>query len=158
MRACGVALALFALVVLASAGAGQDRAKQKLDAEQREHLQGTWVATSVAGFGADVNEEQLRNLKLVIKGDHLTAHYGDKTVEATFRVDASHSPRQIDVTLVSGPPEIKGAKVEGIYLIEGQSLRMAFRDPGQPRPEFFAKPNQTEVHGFTFRKEKPAKR
>ena len=128
MRKGVCALMLLLLPALVVAGG-----REKLNAQEKKLLQGTWAATETVGFDKAKSGEDLRELRLVIKGDRLSAHYGDKTAEATFRVDASRSPFRLDVTVTKGPKDVQGKTFEGIYVVEGDVLRVAFRDPGKGR-------------------------
>jgi uncharacterized protein (TIGR03067 family) len=143
----------FVLVLLSPVLATADGPRQKLNTDEKAELQGSWVAAETAGFGTETPREELRGLRLVIQGNHLTAHYGEKTAEATFRLHANHTPAWIDVTITKGPADVQGKTFHGIYLVEGNVLRVAFPDPGQARPKVFAAPNQTQVHGILFRKQ-----
>ncbi len=130
--------------------------KQELNKDDDQLLQGTWVAQSWVGFGQATPKEDLKNLRLTIKGNQITAHYGEnKMAKATFRLNAARTPRQINVTLSQGPEAVRGKTFHGIYLIEGPVFRVGFTDPGKQRPSDFGGPNQTEVHDVLFHKEKP---
>jgi uncharacterized protein (TIGR03067 family) len=127
---------------------------QKAEHADHEHLQGTWRAVSAHDFGREVSQEELRSLRLTIRGDTIHATYGNKTADATFKLNPTSTPQQIDVTLTQGPEEAKGKTFHGIYLLEGDTLKIAYRNPGEPRPKELVTEGQSDVRKVFFRREK----
>ncbi len=139
------------VLVVALLPLAAENPKQKLDQTDDQLLQGTWVVTNWLGFAKESTKEDLKGLHLVIKGNRIHAEYGEKkTAEATFKLNAARTHRQIDVTLTEGPEVVKGKTFLGIYLVEGPVLRVAFSDPGQDRPMDFGSPGKTKVHQIDF--------
>ncbi len=114
-------------------------------------LQGTWKVTKTSGFTATPPDE-LKDMKITVKGTDLTAHYGDKTAKATFKLDATTTPRQIDVTVTDGPADVKGKTFACIYLLEGDVWHIAFRNPGEKRPSEFLTRNKEDLHEVWLKK------
>ena len=81
-------------------------------------LEGTWAVVTTTGYDMAVLEE-IQPLHLTFQGDKLVARYGDKTVEATFRLSPSSDdgPDQMDVTVTKGPEAVQGKTFPAIYLL-----------------------------------------
>jgi uncharacterized protein (TIGR03067 family) len=56
------------------------------------------------------------------------------------------------VTLTKGPPEFLGKMFLGIYLLEDDTLKVVFRDPGQPRPSEFVTEGKTGIYKVFFKR------
>ncbi len=144
LSACGLALA----AQQPNTVPNEKKADAKMDDAV---LQGTWAVIKTGGFTATPPQE-LKDLKVVVKGDRLTAHYGDKTAKATFRLNAISTPRHMDVTVTEGPDDVKGKTFECIYLLEGLVWHIAFRKPGEKRPSEFITRNTDELHEVWLKK------
>jgi uncharacterized protein (TIGR03067 family) len=100
-----------------------------------DKLQGDWMA--VAGENSKEKfDKELATIKLTVKGDHLTLRLGSDLIQATFKLDATKNPRHIDFKVAEGPG--KGETFPGIYALEGESVKLCFSEPKQPRPTEFA--------------------
>lgn len=97
-----------------------------------EAIEGRWVcATLDTGAGPQPDPESWLELKdgtLSNGREDLKGH-----VRVPFTLDPSHSPGWIDIKAKDVPVH------EGVYELEGDTLRWSFSQPGQPRP--------TEVSG-----------
>lgn len=140
------------LVVLSVCGLALAEEKKTAASNDASELQGTWKMTDSRGFKADTSADELNNLRLVIKDHDLTACYGDKVVKASFMVNSTAVPAQIDVTITDGPAEVKGKTFQGIYLVEGKVLHVEFRKPGQPRPSDISTRNTKDLYELWFKK------
>jgi uncharacterized protein (TIGR03067 family) len=113
----------------------------------KQHLQGTWSLVSWEGFSSQTSPDDLRTLKLTFQGDKILARYGaDKTAEAVFKLLPTKEVPQIDVTVTEGPEAVKGKSVQGVYLLEGNRLRIAYRNPGGKRPGGFITTEGSDVN------------
>lgn len=107
-----------------------------LDAESQS-LQGEWAMVSCVRDGEKLPVEMVRTGKRVVDGDHTLVCFGATVLlEATFKVDATRTPRTIDHVLLSGPHA--GQKQLGIYEVDRHVFRTSFAAPGAPRPTDFA--------------------
>jgi uncharacterized protein (TIGR03067 family) len=115
-----------ALVLVAAAMASADDATKKA----QKMIQGTWEPVRLS-FGGKPDPTPAKDLPTrIFDGDKLTTKDpGKKTEEqATFKLDASKEPKQIDIAQ-------KGGKtVQGIYVLEGDTLKIAYKLGGQERP------------------------
>jgi uncharacterized protein (TIGR03067 family) len=108
-------------------------AKQK-DAEA---LQGTWRLTAWEANGKALTDKDLKDGKLVLKGDRYTVTLaGKETVTGTQKLDSKKEPKTIDIVDASGSN--KGKTGLGIYELKGDEFRVVFAPPGETRPTKFA--------------------
>lgn len=106
------------LIALATV-AGCDRSSTK-DAEK---LQGTWIEVG------DENEARLTT----IQGDVITTGNPERQKDkATFKLNASRNPKEIDVTTESGRVR------RGIYALESDTWKICFNNAGGDRPISFS--------------------
>ena len=151
MKLMGPALVITAVLGIAAlAHAQKDSAGQ----EQKQDLQGTWTATGTKGYNKDAARD-FQNLQMTVKGDALIAKYGDKTARATYKLILTKAgPSQMDVTVMDGPEAVKGKPFKCIYLLEGNTLKVTYRDPGKERPSTFTDEGEAGVYTVFFKKEK----
>jgi uncharacterized protein (TIGR03067 family) len=117
--------------------APEDAFKKELKA-----LAGTWRPVSIETDGSKVPEERLKELTMTRdENGKVTVRRGDTVVlEGTVKtIDASKKPKTMDVEQTAG--EHKGKIIQGIYEIDGDTLRACVVLPGKgERPtEFSAK-------------------
>ncbi len=143
---------LAACVVLSACGLVLAADKKDSKWSDLDHMQGAWVATDTKGFSKDTPSDELKDLKLVVKDHEMTVHYGDKSAKATFTLRETTTPQQMDVKVIDGPAEVKGKSFPCIYLLEGNVLKVTFRDPGQKRPSEFITGEGTDMHEVWFKK------
>jgi uncharacterized protein (TIGR03067 family) len=97
-------------------------------------LQGTWAVVSADGI--DAPEEAIKRLKVIIRRETIQIMVPEKDNEnafrekekATFKLDPSKKPKAIDMT-----KDPKGPIVRGIYELDGDTLKLVWRNDG-PRP------------------------
>jgi uncharacterized protein (TIGR03067 family) len=140
-------LAVFAVGLLIAAAPAKDDAK-------KSPLEGTWQAVSIDGPGGGPPPEAVKQIKLTLTADKLTETLPDGSKhEATYKVDASKKPATIDFVPTDGPN--KGKTAKGIYVIEGDTLKIAFSDSEDaPRPKEFKKDDAAKIGVMTFKREK----
>lgn len=105
-----------------------------------ERLRGTWVAVGVEMKGVRVPDEEVRRekLRLVITGDRfaIKVKKGDED-ETRLQGKLELDPRRLPTVMDLSVPRPTGGgmeKVEGIYELEGDTLRFCY---GKERPEEF---------------------
>jgi uncharacterized protein (TIGR03067 family) len=128
---------------------------QNTDQKAKDNLTGTWAAVAHNGFAQEVSRDELRSLRLTFKDNHIFASYGNKKAEANFKLNRIEAgPSQIDVAVTEGPEEVKGKSMQGIYLLEGDTLKVLYSDPGKARPNAFTDENKPGVYALSFKREK----
>jgi uncharacterized protein (TIGR03067 family) len=125
------ALALGLITVAVMAAPADNPAK-----DQRSELEGTWKATSTAGFSAEVPKEELQNLEVTFAGNRLSARYGNKSAAGRVELRPGKSPKEIDVTVTEGPAEAVNQPFAGLYRLQGDTLTIVYR-AGKDRPTRF---------------------
>jgi uncharacterized protein (TIGR03067 family) len=131
-----------------------DAAKGDLD-----KLAGTWVTVSLVNNGKTLVDEKNppkdgSATKLAYEGNKWLIKVGDKTVASgTFNVDATKTPKEIDIFDESG---MKNDKTKlGIYELDGDTYKYCLAPAGKPRPtEFTSKEGSGHSLGVSKR-EKP---
>jgi uncharacterized protein (TIGR03067 family) len=131
-----------------------DTPKDNVAQEQKKELQGVWVTTGTKGFDKD-EDKDVKALRLTFKGESLTAEYNGKTAEAVYKLILTKAgPSQMDVTIAKGPDAVKGKTYPAIYLLEGGTLKISYREPGKQRPAAFDDEGEAGVYTIMFKKEK----
>lgn len=101
-------------------------------------LDGTWTVSKIGRGGRKPPEELLKSLKVVIKGDVLEMTDGKRGEPATFTLEPSATPKEIDLVFKEGPDGSVERTALGIYELDGDELKFAWRKDGGPRPKEFA--------------------
>jgi uncharacterized protein (TIGR03067 family) len=124
MRLLLVLLAGF--LVAPPAGAVPDRPpKKKIPAPQAaDKFQGTWVIVSIEYNGKRIERLGAGDLKVIIMPGKIAWMQRGRTVsEASYKVDSTKNPKQIESTMILGPQKGKVSTVT--YRLEGDTLRLS---------------------------------
>jgi uncharacterized protein (TIGR03067 family) len=106
---------------------------EKQSAPEQKGLDGTWKVVSIGGNGKTLPSEKIGDMKVHIAGQQYSTSKGGKEMEqATMTSDPSKQPKTIDLAFTKG--ELKGQTILGIYEVTGNTLRLAFAEPGKPHP------------------------
>lgn len=101
-----------------------------------EAMSGTFAVTLYENDGKKDSPEQLKRKKVVQNGAVWKFIDGSVITEGIDRLDPSKNPKEIDSTYTSGNDKDK--KVMGIYVLEGESVKLCWAKIGKPRPTEFA--------------------
>ncbi len=139
---------LMASSLIAAEPPKPDAVKRDLDG-----IQGTWKMVALEADGKQAPAEIVAALKLTFKGDTLTFTPGEPGFSNySYKLDPGTKPASFDMTHADGPH--KGETEKGIYLLEGNHLRICFGKPGA-RPTEFATTAGSGVGMYTLEREKP---
>jgi serine/threonine-protein kinase len=118
-----------------------------------EKLQGTW--TMVAAERGGQSEKTARDLQATFTGVRFATRSGDKVLfQSTFTLDPSAKPKAIDIVFTEGSD--KGKSRQGIYVLEGDTLKVCYSDVGRERPTEFTTKEGTGGHLlFVYRRDQP---
>lgn len=98
--------------------------------KDKQALNGTWKVTKATRGGKTPPDTE--KVTLLITEDEITPQVGDrKEKPAKYKLDASKSPKQIDLTPGGD------MTISGIYEVKGDKLRLCFRRGGGERPASF---------------------
>jgi uncharacterized protein (TIGR03067 family) len=101
---------------------------------------GTWTVVSAVKQGKPAPEELISKFTVSFdKAGNMLFTDGDKKMELTYKLDAARSPKEIDLT-----EDDKGVH-KGIYLLEGDSLKICTAHPPLGRPTEFASPEGQNI-------------
>lgn len=101
--------------------------------KELEPFQGTWTVVSITRNGEAVPDDNAQRLVLVIKGSERLVKDGDDVKsKATFTVDATKKPKQMDVTVTDGP--LAGKTYPGIYELKDDTFTLCLALEGD-RPD-----------------------
>jgi uncharacterized protein (TIGR03067 family) len=110
-------------------------AQGQADKSSKE-LQGEWRAVEYQIGGNPAPKAVVEKARLVIAGDQMTWNSGGTSVrQSRIRLDASKSPKEIDLTALDGPGT--STTYPGIYSLEKGRLRLCYSHT-KDRPRSFA--------------------
>jgi uncharacterized protein (TIGR03067 family) len=89
--------------------------------------------------GRELPKEVVDALRLTLTADRYKTEKGSQVLfDSTYTVDASTSPKRISMVGTEG--DLKGKEAQGIYAMDGGTLRICYTMPGLGRPETFEAP------------------
>ena len=99
-------------------------------------LEGEWSLVSGSLDGKPMDAMTVSYGVRSFQGNHTTLKFGPQTmIDATFSLDPSKSPHEIDYTHSKGM--FAGKQQFGIYECDGQTLKLCASKPGTSRPKDF---------------------
>jgi uncharacterized protein (TIGR03067 family) len=113
-----------------------DAAKLRAIDVERRAMDWTWVGALGLRNGEPIIEDEPRQVRLTVAGDHYTMERGDKIDKGSSVIDPTSIPKTIDLEITDG--ESKGQRWVGIYEVAGYVHRACFAPAGKPRPTRFA--------------------
>jgi uncharacterized protein (TIGR03067 family) len=122
--------------------------KEKRPMTDQEQIQGTWVLEAAERNGKATPEDVARHIRLVFDGDKLLTKNKDRVTEAKFRLNPDSKPSEIDL-------DMDGQVGRGIYVLQGNSLKIVHGEVGDARPTRFAAPEGSGLTLLVLRHDKP---
>ena len=105
--------------------------------KELKRLQGTWVLVAYEKDGKKTPAEDLKDIRVLIKGNRYFVQTGGQISEqGTFKVYPGRKPKAMDSMPTEGPR--KGETVLSIYELEGDRYRECQAAPGKERPTLFS--------------------
>jgi uncharacterized protein (TIGR03067 family) len=119
---------------------------------RKDPIQGTWEMISAEGKGQTINT--FKDFKVVFSGNKVTFLTPGHEQQNTFRQDPNKQPKQLDITLLTGPDANKTS--HAIYKLEEDELVICINFvPGGDRPEEFATSVDTSHILWTLKRTGP---
>src|SRR5258708_28987528 len=110
-------------------------------------LEGEWAMIAGQRDGTIPPRFVVRGARRTAKGNESTViMQGRVYMRSTYTLDPSKNPKTIDYDVLEG--EFRGQKQQGIYAIEGNTVKLCFASPGLARPIDFTAPAGS-VRSFT---------
>ena len=105
-----------------------------------EQFQGTWITAAVEVEGVPIDSWLFEDARLSISGDRFSLRNplpdADTRIEGVFKLDATKTPKELDLILDSGKT------IEEVYELEGNTLKICCPVSGGRRPtDFSTNPN-----------------
>jgi uncharacterized protein (TIGR03067 family) len=139
----------FLLVCLLATFAADDPPKK----DDAESLKGTWKALSGSQGGQKLPEEFVKSMTFNFDGKKYTQKLQDQSEEGNYSIDASQSPKTIDLDIKTGNDQ--GKKQLGIYKLEDGKLTFIVAMAGsKDRPKSFKLEKDADVLEFVLEREK----
>jgi uncharacterized protein (TIGR03067 family) len=140
-------LAVLAGSVLAIGASGQEKGKSDQD-----KIQGTWTFVSAEKGGMDAKNDIPKEAKLVFANGTIKIQAEGKEKEASYKLDSSKKPKQIDITVKEGNGQEQLHK--GIYHLDGDNLKICFAHAGVDRPTEFKTQAGSQDMLFVLKRDK----
>ena len=96
----------------------------------QEMIQGTWALVSGERNGKPFPDEVIQHVQLIFTGEKLATKNKNRQTEATFKLDPSRAPKEIDL-------DMEGNVGMGVYQLVGDTLKIAHGEVGDARPKEF---------------------
>jgi uncharacterized protein (TIGR03067 family) len=141
------------LILTAGLLLAADEPKTPTAEQEAKKLEGTWKVVSSERDGKP--DEAAKNAVTTFQaGGKLTVKYADGSGgNGTYTLDPSKDPKAIDLVIDFGAH--KGMTFPGIYLLEGDTLKVCRAEPGKDRPTEFATKADSGLMSFVLQREKP---
>jgi uncharacterized protein (TIGR03067 family) len=119
--------------------------------KDQEKILGKWKVVSVEEDGKP-NDDFKDAVISMVDGKYTIKFADGESFGGTYKLDPSQKPKAIDFVPNFG--RNKGKTVEGIYLLEGETLKFCRSDAGKGRPKEFVTKPDTGLMIFVLKKAK----
>jgi uncharacterized protein (TIGR03067 family) len=136
----------FIAILAICLAAGCQREQRKMTDQQS--IQGIWQLVAGERHGTPFSQEILESVNLEFAGDKLITKTKRGANENQFRLDESQTPKHIDM-------EMQGARGEGIYVLENDTLKILHDEVGSARPNSFDLNQSTQLTFMMLKRVKP---
>jgi len=115
-------------------------------------LQGTWTCVSAKVDGNDLPAATTKELRLTLTPNRYKTEKGSEVLfDSTYTTNGAANPKQINMVGTEG--DLKGKEAQGIYTVEGETLRMCYTMPGLPRPQKFESAAGSKAYLLVWKRE-----
>jgi uncharacterized protein (TIGR03067 family) len=131
------------LGLLLTIGAAQPAQPAPMDPALRrelQRLQGGWQCESAEENGVKSSAEELKGRTLFFGRDTFLFRRSDDLLQiGLLKLDPAKAPKTLNAVIMRGPQ--KGEVMLGIYMLEGDILKVCFDVQGEERPKDFTAPS-----------------
>ncbi len=149
------------LVAAAAALVAAEPPKSDAVKDELAKIQGTWRMVSGERNGQKIPEEEAKKLTRTISGDkYEVAREGHIIGNGRMTLDPTKTPRTVDAE-ITAPSEDGGKKtvtIQGIYELDGDTMKTCLAQPGQPRPTEFSAKEGSGHMSYVWKREKGEKK
>jgi len=118
-----------------------------------KELEGIWEISSGEVNGAAMPSEDVAGITLTVTGNRYSVVKSDFNDHGTFSIDASRTPKQMDVRPEAGTSA--GQKLLAIYEVGPEGMRVCYATDGGERPKAFTTEADSGRVMFTYKRKKP---
>jgi uncharacterized protein (TIGR03067 family) len=115
----------------------------------KDKLKGTWEVVSMEVGGKKAPDEAFKGQTLTFEADKVISKGKDKPDPATYTIDATKKPAELDIVPTEGPQ--KGKTVKMIFQLDGDTLKIAGKMEPTERPKGF---DDKDVVVMTLKRQK----
>jgi uncharacterized protein (TIGR03067 family) len=118
-----------------------------------EEIQGQWNCVSAVIDGKSLPNSTVMALRLKLSADrYRTERDSEVLFDSTYTLTTSAEPKQINMIGTEG--DLAGKEAQGIYLLEGNTLKICYTMPGQKRPTAFESTPGSKAYFITWTRQK----
>ncbi|MFT7632278.1 MAG: hypothetical protein ACI87E_003330 [Mariniblastus sp.] len=114
-------------------------------------LVGQWKFVSGTNGGEKADQETLDTI-VKIEKDKVTLPAGPEKFVMSYKIDATKSPAEIDMKMISGPGAQAGSPAIGILKSNGANVVICYDPTGAKRPKAFESTEEDQFHLFEIKK------
>jgi len=143
----------FLVVCIGGVLLAADKPEEEIKKE-KEKLKGTWTVMGLELEGEKIEEDFVKQIKLLMDGDKITLKGdfpdSDRYGKLTLKLDPSVKPKTIDLTLAAE----KDTTLEGIYQLDGDTWKICLKVSGKERPTKFETQAGSEMVLATLKRQR----
>lgn len=128
---------------------GADKADDEAVKKELASIQGTWKGVKGESQGKPLQDESVKTLELIFKGDKYTFNIdGQEMEQGTITLDPAKKPKMIDIKITKGAD--KGKMQYGLYEVKGNRFTICFAPPEKERPKELTTKADSEHTCYVF--------
>ena len=141
------------IFILSSVLLSPDATTCSAGAPPEEHLAGKWSCESATVNGKVLAAEKTKLFQLTMTKDrYKTDKDGEVLFDSSYTLDTAKTPKQINIVGTEG--DLKGKEAQGIYSLEGDTLKICYTMPGGKRPTAFESAAGSEAYLMVWKRKK----